>query len=614
MKSIRAVVSFACLAVAATVAADTSIIATPDAAPPVAVLSGLGAAPASSSPQGVVRSEAVAVASAALAEVDPGRALAFDLFDELSFLGTVTRRTDGSSGTVTLTGVLESVAGGDFVMVVNGDLVAASIRAVEHGTFRLRATGDGHVLEELDEAFLPSCGIDAIDAADAPPPPADGGVAGECDDGSQIDVLVVYTPAARLQAGGTGPIQNLISLAVANANAAYVNSGINTQLNLLLAAEVDYDESGNHLSLLGGTSDGVMDGVHILRDALGADIVSLYVDEAGYCGVAWLLPGLSTGYSYLGFNVNVWSCASLVFAHEVGHNQGCCHAPGDGGGCTSGGIFDYSVGYRFNGDSGTLWRTIMAYSPGTRIPHFSNPDVLYDGQPTGVEDGIDPGAENARTINETAFTVANYRCLSTVCDDLLDIPGDCNENEVADACEIAVGFSEDINGNDLPDECEPVPNDLCVAATYLPDGQSPVNNEVALTEGPGVPGCGTVLRDVWFKYFATESGYVTVTTYDLPFTSKIAAYAGCPDAGGQLLGLGASTDAVGNGTMGIAFSLGPCLADFDGSGQIDTGDLLSLLEAWGGSDPAHDIAPIGGDGIVNIVDLQALLASWGSCS
>ena len=31
---------------------------------------------------------------------------------------------------------------------------------------------------------------------------------------------------------------------------------------------------------------------------------------------------------------------------------------------------------------------------------------------------------------------------------------DCNENHVADACDIAGGSSQDTNGNGIPDECE----------------------------------------------------------------------------------------------------------------------------------------------------------------
>ncbi len=44
-----------------------------------------------------------------------------------------------------------------------------------------------------------------------------------------------------------------------------------------------------------------------------------------------------------------------------------------------------------------------------RVAQFSNPDVLYNGQPTGTSSGND----NTRTMNTTAATVASFRAGST---------------------------------------------------------------------------------------------------------------------------------------------------------------------------------------------------------
>ncbi len=54
----------------------------------------------------------------------------------------------------------------------------------------------------------------------------------------------------------------------------------------------------------------------------------------------------------------------------------------------------------------------------------------------------------------------------------------------------------------------------------------------------------------------------------------------------------------------------PCPADIDGSGDVDTNDLLAVIEAWGL--PGGD-ADIDGDGTVGTDDLLALIASWGPC-
>lgn len=62
---------------------------------------------------------------------------------------------------------------------------------------------------------------------------------------------------------------------------------------------------------------------------------------------------------------------------------------------------------------GERYRTVMAYDNEfgeyTRIPYFSNPDVSYQGIPTGVLPGQPNEANNALTINNSASTVASFR-------------------------------------------------------------------------------------------------------------------------------------------------------------------------------------------------------------
>lgn len=64
-----------------------------------------------------------------------------------------------------------------------------------------------------------------------------------------VDVLVLYTPSARNMAGGrmtTGQpiVEELIIMAVAAANEAYMHSDVHMQLNIVRMAEVNYTESG----------------------------------------------------------------------------------------------------------------------------------------------------------------------------------------------------------------------------------------------------------------------------------------------------------------------------------------------------------------------------------
>jgi hypothetical protein len=56
-----------------------------------------------------------------------------------------------------------------------------------------------------------------------------------------------------------------------------------------------------------------------------------------------------------------------------------------------------------------------------------------------------------------------------------------------------------------------------------------------------------------------------------------------------------------------------CASDIDGSGSVDTTDLLAVLAGWG--DCAGDCpADISGDGVVDVTDLLQLIADFGACA
>ena len=76
---------------------------------------------------------------------------------------------------------------------------------------------------------------------------------------NSIDVMVVWTPAARAAAGGTTAKQNLVNLAVVETNQSYVNSQMNQHINLARSQEVSYTESGDFITdlvRLAGSDDG----------------------------------------------------------------------------------------------------------------------------------------------------------------------------------------------------------------------------------------------------------------------------------------------------------------------------------------------------------------------
>ena len=237
------------------------------------------------------------------------------------------------------------------------------------------------------------------------------------DNSGTIDVMVVYTSAARIGAGSTEAMEALIYLAVEETNLSYFNSQVTQRLRLVHRAELSYTESGNaqtDRNRLQNPSDGHMDNVHALRDMYGADVVSLIVQNAGanLCGIAYIMSPVTTAFENYAFSVVASNCATgyYSFGHELGHIMSARHDWYVDS--TNNSPYTYNHGYAYPPGQ---WRTVMAYNSAcaaqntscTRIPYWSNPNVTYGGVPMGTNT-----ANNRLTLNNTAATVANFRCSS----------------------------------------------------------------------------------------------------------------------------------------------------------------------------------------------------------
>jgi hypothetical protein len=229
------------------------------------------------------------------------------------------------------------------------------------------------------------------------------------------DLLVVYTAKAVTAAGDETKLQSQISTAVSAANAAYANSQLGLSLNLVGMALTTYTETGDMgqaLSALQSKSDGKMDEVHTLRDQLGADLVALVNEDSNYCGIAYVMNSVGSGFAPYAFSVTWRGCLSnQTLAHEIGHNQGNHHDRETAG--TGTGAYPYSYGLRRCATDGTGFRTVMAYSctGGNRVNYFSNPAISVNGYPTGIsyETDSDNSADNARSMGNTASAIAAFR-------------------------------------------------------------------------------------------------------------------------------------------------------------------------------------------------------------
>ncbi|HTV01169.1 MAG TPA: M12 family metallo-peptidase [Luteitalea sp.] len=238
-------------------------------------------------------------------------------------------------------------------------------------------------------------------------PPTAGAIA-EAAGGPQVDLLVVYTAAARVAAGGTTAMRATVDLAVAATNDALANSLVQAGVRLVDVREVPYVESRSletDLDRLTELNDGVMDDVHTWRNASGADLVSLIVErnDLQLEGLAWLMQSPSVFFESRAFSVVMRrAAAALTLAHEVGHNLGLAH---DRANALAAGAFDYAYGYR----NPPYFRDLMSYpcsgAPCPAVPYFSNPDVTYGGRPMGVAGQ----ADNARALRQTMPIAATFR-------------------------------------------------------------------------------------------------------------------------------------------------------------------------------------------------------------
>ena len=233
----------------------------------------------------------------------------------------------------------------------------------------------------------------------------------EADTGDIIDVMVVYTRAARTKVGNADAA---IRLAFDNARRHYENSRIPFRLRLVHSYQTAYTESGDigdDLEAIQERSDGNMDDVHALRDRHGADLVHLLISGVTprgggtvTCGVAYYAHLREA--AHIAFGVTAVECetaAKSTFTHEIGHNLGASHDPNN----ASYVAFPYGYG---NCNEREGWATVMAYTRvnnecTSHIPYFSSPALRYQGVATGDAARMD----NRRVLLETARTVANHR-------------------------------------------------------------------------------------------------------------------------------------------------------------------------------------------------------------
>jgi hypothetical protein len=334
--------------------------------------------------------------------------LSMTFFFETPMVAVFKRWERVSPTSLALIGYIHGIPGSEVLFVTKGSMMTGTItlpgqlfqiKPVENVIHELQEINPKSYPEHLEPIPVPA--EQGFSTLDFPFP----------DDGTQIDVMVVYTAAARDAAGSTTAIESQIDLAVVETNQGYANSGVTQRIRLVHKEEINYSESSfdwnTALNRLQNTTDGYMDNVHALRDTYHADVVVMIVSANNYCGLGYLMQTVSPSFAAYAFCLVSQDCATgyYSFAHEMGHNMGAHHDRATGGA----GAYEYSHGYQ---SPDQAFRTIMAYNcPGScqRINYWSNPEVIYNGQPTGILYTDPNSADNRRTLNNTVFTVANFR-------------------------------------------------------------------------------------------------------------------------------------------------------------------------------------------------------------
>ena len=376
-------------------------------------------------------------AEVALAPWQDREEIVLNLFPDAEFLATRIRTDVHPNGTISWAASLEGQQFGYAIISQHDGIIWGKVQTDEGAVFLIKpqATKDTYQLLQISGGDM---GDEECDQAKSPSPfngpeeqnNATNRVVGVCDAGATcsaltIDILVVYTADARTALGGSdAAAQAAIATAITELNTISSNSNVIHSFALVHSEMVSYTESGSFntdLNRLEDAADGVMDNVYDLRDYYYADLVSLVLDDGG-CGLG------NVNVDPLAFSsAAAFSCVSdgcmtgnLSLSHEFGHNLGFRHDR-YAYSSTPSNVCSYAWGWvnpnANGGTSSQRWRTVMAYNSQcsdwgftcTRVPHWSNPDVNYNGDPTGSTIGNTDEANNAYLLDRSACLVDAFR-------------------------------------------------------------------------------------------------------------------------------------------------------------------------------------------------------------
>jgi hypothetical protein len=367
-----------------------------------------------------------------------GDLLELNLFDDQTLIAEVTRSQLWGNGTLAVSADIKGDPHGYVALSsVGGVLRVLATDTTNDKTYQLRydAARDAHILLDIDEARsdILNCANDDLEHFDASPlaepsssdlptsaeTPAPDTAADEVEDITTIDILAIYTPAAKAREGGLANMEANISQSLLLGNQVLANSNTQIQVNLVHSAEVDYTESSSPTNDLYAIKnfDGIIDEVHTLRDIYAADFVVFFIDTNSVGGQAFRPTSYERpDLAFCIVRAQQSDTTSYTTIHEIGHNMGNGHSKTQRTQAYDGSFYPYAAGWQWDDETSPAtdgYCSVMTYenfnSSGgdeyVRVPHFSNPDIAYNGHPTGhADDG-----NAARVIRDGRFHFEAFR-------------------------------------------------------------------------------------------------------------------------------------------------------------------------------------------------------------
>ena len=338
-----------------------------------------------------------------------------NLFETVQLTAVITRIDERAPDDISFYGKIKNEFVSQFIIVLRQNKVTGSIKYRDK-VYHIRWMGGlVHSVAEVDLTVIPQGGppveADASNSVQNDVLEQSNGsvAAASTDDGTSIDILVVYTQAA----ANTGNIKSEIQLAVDDLNQAMINSNVNLSFRLVHTAMLDYKETGiaaTDLNRIGRAGDGFMDGVADLRNMYGADLVALITETMNsWAGLGQL--NSSTPNESRAFHVTLhYTLLYGTFAHEVGHNLGMHHEKYQD---ASGGAYSFSHGYV---DLTNRFKTIMSYGTQCGALGFSCATINYfSAAPasgvnySGFAVGDATNADNRQTVINTKLAISQFR-------------------------------------------------------------------------------------------------------------------------------------------------------------------------------------------------------------